>query len=163
MVLLRRLKNYSWNSKVAVAMAAFAFSIVELSMLHKHHNTDPIAKSVNILKGHSSTIDFRLLESLSIFTALMNVVKTSLGFLEPNISKIPEDAPWIKDAMNFISIATYKILLIVLKIAIILIKTQDTTELPGLAREVEGIHNLLKVCIKDGGSGKLYISLDSPI
>ncbi|XVE90554.1 hypothetical protein DITRI_Ditri20bG0087000 [Diplodiscus trichospermus] len=159
MVLLRRLKNYSWNSKVAVAMAAFAFSIVELSMLYKHRNTDPIAKSVNILKGHPTTIDFRLLESLGIFKELMNVVSNSVGFWEATISKSPEDAPSTKDAMDFFLSATYKILLIVLKIASILIKKQDSAELYRLADEVAGINILLKqkleLFTKDAGSGRI--------
>ncbi|XVE90556.1 hypothetical protein DITRI_Ditri20bG0087200 [Diplodiscus trichospermus] len=162
MVMLRRLKNYSWNAKVVLAMAAFASSIAELSMLLKHRNTDPIAKSVNILKGHfSSTLDFSVLESLGIFTAMMDVVNTNLRFLGPTILKIPKDAPSIKDAMAFFPIATYKILRNVLKIASnILSKTQDNVELIGLAKEVRDINILLQekweLCIKDAEKPTLY-------
>ena len=124
LMLLQRLKNYSWNAKVVLAIAAFASSIGELSMLVKHRNTDPIAKSLDILKCRSPTLDFTVLHNLGLFKAMMDVVKTNLTFLESPISKIPKEAQSMKDAMTCFPTATYKILRIVLQIESILSKRE---------------------------------------
>ncbi|XWS65138.1 hypothetical protein CRYUN_Cryun05aG0065400 [Craigia yunnanensis] len=159
MVVLQRLKNYSWNAKVVLAMAAFACSIGELSMLVKHRNTDPIAKSVDILKGNSPTLDFTVLEKLGLFKAMIDVVNTNLAFLGPTISEIPKEAPSMKDAMACFPTATYKILRIVLQIVSILSKTtEDNIEL--MAKEVSEINNILQekleLCKKEAEETALY-------
>ncbi|XP_022743599.1 protein SIEVE ELEMENT OCCLUSION A-like [Durio zibethinus] len=152
--LLRRLENYSWNAKVVLAMAAFASSIGELSMVVKHRNTDPVAKSVEILKGHSPALDFTVLESL--FRAIMEVVKTNLAFLNPNISKIPKESPSMVDAMPYFPIATNKILRIVIQVVSILNKPQVNIDLiRQLAAEVGDINTILQqkllVCQREAG------------
>ncbi|XWS58826.1 hypothetical protein CRYUN_Cryun08bG0067200 [Craigia yunnanensis] len=161
LVLLRRLKNYSWNAKVVLAMAAFASSIGELSMLVKHKNTDPIAKSLDILKGHSHTLDFTVLHNIGLFKAMIDVVKTNLAFLESSISKIPKEAQSMKDAMACFPTATYKILRIVLQIASILSKREDINiELIRLAKEVSDINTALQekleFCKRDAEKIALY-------
>ncbi|XWS57307.1 hypothetical protein CRYUN_Cryun09bG0162300 [Craigia yunnanensis] len=154
MVLLRRLRNYSWNAKVILAMAAFATSIGELSMLVKHRNTDPIAKTIDILKGHSSTLDFTMLENLGLFNAMMEVVNTNLAFMG-TISKIPKESASMEGAVACFPAVTYKILRIVLQIASILSKTVDHNELIRLAKEVSDINIILQekleLCKKEGG------------
>ena len=95
--MLRRLEKYSWNAQVVLAIAAFASSIGELSMLLKNRDTDPTAKSVNILKGNSPKLDLNVLEDQELFKAMIDAVKTNLAFLEPTIAK---EAPTMKDATN---------------------------------------------------------------
>ncbi|XVF56445.1 hypothetical protein PTKIN_Ptkin06aG0121100 [Pterospermum kingtungense] len=146
LVLLQRLKNYSWNAKVVLAVAAFASSIGELSMLVRHRSTDPIAKSVDILKGrYSCTLDFSVLHNLGLFKAMMDIVNTNLGFLEPSISNIPKEAQSMKDAMACFPTATYNILRVVLQVTTILSKGQPVyNELIHLAKEVSDINLVLQ-------------------
>ncbi|KAE8671003.1 Detected protein of unknown function [Hibiscus syriacus] len=162
MQLLRRLRDYAWNAKVVLAMAAFACSIGELSMLMKHRNTDPIAKYVETLKGHhSSTIDVTVLERIGLLKAMIDVVNTNVAFLAPSISRIPKEVHSIKDAMACSPMAAYKILGIVLRIITILNKKKDSLEstiqeLIELAKEVTLINNILqeKLLICQGDAEK---------
>ncbi|KAL4304121.1 hypothetical protein GQ457_10G015180 [Hibiscus cannabinus] len=150
MQLLRRLKDYAWNAKVVLAMAAFACSIGELSMLMKHRNTDPMAKYVETLKGHHyTTVDFTVLQRIGLFKAMIDVVNTNMAFLAPSISRVPKEVHSIKDAISCFPIASYKILRIVLRITTILSKRKDSLEstiqeLIELAKEVSLINNILQ-------------------
>ncbi|MBA0611950.1 hypothetical protein Godav_012600, partial [Gossypium davidsonii] len=159
MQMLRRLKDYSWNAKVVLAMAAFACSVGESSMLVKHRNTDPIAMYVETLKGHRyTTTDFTVLEHIGLFKAMIDVANTNLAFLAPSISRIPKEVHSIKDAIACFPTAAYKILRIVLQITSILSKKKDhfestIQELNVLANEVSHINNILQekltLCLRD--------------
>ncbi|KAB2071721.1 hypothetical protein ES319_A08G242400v1 [Gossypium barbadense] len=159
MQMLRRLKDYSWNAKVVLAMAAFACSVGESSMLVKHRNTDPIAMYVETLKGHRyTTTDFTVLERIGLFKAMIDVANTNLAFLAPSISRIPKEVHSIKDAIACFPTAAYKILRIVLQITSILSKKKDhfestIQELNVLANEVSHINNILQekltLCLRD--------------
>ncbi|XVF06953.1 hypothetical protein REPUB_Repub06bG0095700 [Reevesia pubescens] len=168
MALLRRLENYSWNAKVVLAMSAFASSIGELSMLLKHRNSDPIARSVDILKGHSPTLDFTMLQKLGLFQAMMDVVNINLAFLGTTISRMSKEAQSMKDAMDCFPFATYKILHIVLQIASILSKREDNSEyLRWLVKEVSVVNTVLQkkleFCRKDAEKYGPYQYEDVPI
>ncbi|XVF41540.1 hypothetical protein PTKIN_Ptkin01aG0287500 [Pterospermum kingtungense] len=149
MEVLLRLKNYSWNAKVVLAMAAFASSIGELLVLLKHRNTDPIAKSVDILKlcRHSTTttaLDLTRLQGL--FKAMEDVVNTNLAFMDASISNIRRDSASMREATSSFPAATYKILGIVLQTASILSKSvaMYLGELERLKDEVSSINIFLE-------------------
>ncbi|MBA0577470.1 hypothetical protein Golob_006892, partial [Gossypium lobatum] len=143
--MLRRLKDYSWNAKVVLAMAAFACSVGESSMLVKHRNTDPIAMYVETLKGHRyTTTDFTQLERIGLFKAMIDVAKTNLAFLAPSISRIPKEAHSIKDAIACFPTAAYKILRIVLQITSILSKISISEFIDKIMQyvRIQGFENL---------------------
>ena len=122
MVLLKKLKNYSWNAKMVLAIASIASSIGELAILVNHRTTDLIARSVDLLKGQPLKLDLTVLNSL--MKAMMDVVNTNLAFLMPPISKMSKGAPSMMDAMGYFPMATYRIIRIVAEIASILSKRE---------------------------------------
>ncbi|XP_017976107.1 PREDICTED: protein SIEVE ELEMENT OCCLUSION A-like isoform X1 [Theobroma cacao] len=156
MVLLKRLRNYSWNAKVVLAVAAFALSIGELLMLLNHRTTDPIAMSVDLLKGHVLKLDINVLKQL--LKAMVDVVNINFAFLVPTLSKIPKEAPSMKDAMDYFPTATYKILSVVVQIASIISKREYIIEstIRRLAHEVSYVNYVLQEklerCRKDAAN-----------
>ncbi|XVF41543.1 hypothetical protein PTKIN_Ptkin01aG0287800 [Pterospermum kingtungense] len=161
MEVLRRLKNYSWNAKVVLAIAAFASSIGELLMFLKHRNTDPIAKSIDILR--STTPDLSLLQNIGLFKAMTDVANTNLAFMGTAISKIPIESASMEAAISCFPAATYRIIRIILQInASIFRKTvRYHDELKRFTNEVSGINTILEekleLCKKEAGKPKLYI------
>lgn len=119
---LQRLSNYSCSAKVVIAIAAFASCIVELSMLVKHRDDDPMARFlVNILKGHSPTLDLKALAEAGLIKGLVEVVRTNLAF--SNLLK--QESASMKEAMvEFLLNATNNILGIVLQISTVLSKRE---------------------------------------
>ncbi|KAE8711021.1 hypothetical protein F3Y22_tig00110307pilonHSYRG00172 [Hibiscus syriacus] len=75
----QRLRKYSGNGRAVLAIAAFASSIGELSMLGKHCNHS-ISKFMNAVKGHSLKLDFKALQSSGLIDAMKKVSRTSLDF-----------------------------------------------------------------------------------
>ena len=102
---------------MVLAIAAFASSIGELSMLVHHRATDPIAKSVDLLKGQPLRLDFTVLNQL--LKAMEEVLDINFEW-----SKIQQDSAPMKDAKEDFAEATYRILLILVQIATILSKRE---------------------------------------
>lgn len=50
LAILNKLSNYEWNAKAVLTLAAFALEYSEFWLLAQYQQSDPLAKSVAILK-----------------------------------------------------------------------------------------------------------------
>ncbi|OMO73582.1 hypothetical protein CCACVL1_17209 [Corchorus capsularis] len=116
--LVNIVERYSYGAKVVVVVAAFALTFGEFWLLVSHRDDGPFAKSLDLLKGHSLEPDFKVLNKF--LKALMDVVHTSLSFLEPPVLNIPDNAPSMADANKFFPQAVSHIIRCVVQLSTIL-------------------------------------------
>ncbi|KAB2085601.1 hypothetical protein ES319_A05G409300v1 [Gossypium barbadense] len=150
---LERLRSYSWSAKVVIAIAAFASSIGELSMLVKHRDDDLMAKLlVKILKGHSPKLDLNALAEAGLTDGMLEVVRTNLKFSDS--LKVQES---MKEAMlEFYLNATKNIFDIVLQISAVLSKREDVhVELKSFSAQLRDISIQLQDNMKYIGAEKI--------
>ncbi|KAA3464524.1 protein SIEVE ELEMENT OCCLUSION B-like [Gossypium australe] len=149
---LERLRSYSWSAKVVIAIAAFASSIGELSMLVKHRDDDSMAKFlVNILKGHSLKLDFKALAEAGLIESMLEVVRTNLDFS----NRLKQES--MKETMLELYLdATKNIFEIVLKISTVLSKREDVdVELKSFSTQLKDISIHLQHNMKYIGAKKI--------
>ncbi|KAK8485853.1 hypothetical protein V6N13_148520 [Hibiscus sabdariffa] len=138
-----RLRNYSWHERAVLAIAAFAFSVGELSMLVKHHE-HPMAKFVKIVKGHSLEVDFNSLRRLGLIDAMKEVARTSSA-----LSNIRKEALSKEVALS------EKIIGTVLQISTALSK-RDDGKLTMLKTQLTNISTELRVKLNAAREGSPY-------
>ncbi|MFQ6647472.1 hypothetical protein Gotur_021366 [Gossypium turneri] len=153
---LERLRSYSWSAKVVIAIAAFASSIGELSMLVKHRDDEPMAKFlVNILKGYSPKLDLNALAEAKLIEGMLEVVRTNLDFS----NRLKQES--MKEAMLELYLnATKNIFDIVLQISTVLSKREDVhVELKSLSTQLTEINIQLQQNMKYVGAERISPNL----
>lgn len=113
MSLLHLLSNYSWDAKVAIALAALAIAYGEFGLVVQLFPTHPLAKSVAILKQlpdlmeHSNALKSRFEALNSLIGAMLDVTKRIMEFKQLPHQYISPEQPPLSVAMTHIPTAAY--------------------------------------------------------
>lgn len=116
MELLRTLSNYSWEAKVVLTLAAFAVYYGEFWLVAQLCTTDPLAKSVAILKQlsdmveHAASVKPQIEAIDNLIKAVTNVTKSIVEYSEMvklQSHYISEDTPPLSIALAHIPAAAY--------------------------------------------------------
>ncbi|KAL2932638.1 Protein SIEVE ELEMENT OCCLUSION B [Bienertia sinuspersici] len=113
MSLLNMLSSYSWDAKVAIALAALAITYGEFGLVVQLFPTHPLAKSVAILKQlpdlveHSDGLKSRFEALNSLISAMLDVTKRIVEFRQLPHQYISPDNPPLSVAMTHIPTAAY--------------------------------------------------------
>ena len=113
MAVLGLLGNYPWYAKVVIALAAFAVTYGELWLVMLLSKTNPLARSIAVLKQTPDISDIKgvlkpRLEPINEMIKIMvDVAKSLIEFrLLPSKYISPEDPP-LASSVNEIAMATY--------------------------------------------------------
>ncbi|XXG49461.1 hypothetical protein AAC387_Pa02g3641 [Persea americana] len=100
------LVKYAWDAKVALVLSAFAVSYGEFSILSQLHASNPIAKSVILLKPLP---DISERESLigSLLEVVIDLTKCVIELHDLPSQYISRDKPPLSEALTHIPIAAY--------------------------------------------------------
>ncbi|PQQ08154.1 protein SIEVE ELEMENT OCCLUSION B-like [Prunus yedoensis var. nudiflora] len=116
MELLRTLSNYSWEAKVVLTLAAFAVYYGEFWLVAQLCTSDPLAKSVAILKQlsdiveHAASVKPQIEAIDNLIKAITNVTKCIVEYGEMvrlESHYISEDTPPLSIALAHIPAAAY--------------------------------------------------------
>lgn len=113
MSLLNMLSNYSWDAKVAIALAALAIAYGEFGLVIQLYATHPLAKSVAVLKHlpdlieHSTALKSRFEALNNLIGAMLDVTKRIMEFKQLPHQYISPDQPPLSVAMTHIPTAAY--------------------------------------------------------
>ncbi|KAK6920603.1 Sieve element occlusion, C-terminal [Dillenia turbinata] len=167
MVLLNTLSGYSWESKVVIALAAFAVIYGEFWLLVQLYTTNQLAKSVALLKQlpdiieHASLLKPKFDSVQNLIKAMLNVTKSIVAFTDLPSQYIPIETPAMSAAMAHIPTAVYWTIRSVVACASqitsliglsheYITSTMEAWELSSLAHKVNSIHghltNQLTLC-----------------
>lgn len=108
-----QLSTYTWDTKVVLAMAAFAVGYGEFWLTAQLHSVNPLAKSVALLKQlpdileHTDALKPRFDAVNNLIQAMLNVTKCIIEFKELPPEYISPDSPDISMAMAHIPTAVY--------------------------------------------------------
>ncbi|KAK2636627.1 hypothetical protein Ddye_031419 [Dipteronia dyeriana] len=155
------LASYSWDAKVVLAMAAFALNYGEFWVVAQLYPTNPLAKSVALLKQlpeileRADTLKSKFEALSNLIKAMLDVAKCIIEFKELPAQYITPDTPEIVAATAHIPTAVYwTIRSIVASAAQIMglvgmgheyiVSTAEAWELSSLAHKVNSIHSHLK-------------------
>ncbi|KAK0574586.1 hypothetical protein LWI29_025850 [Acer saccharum] len=163
------LGSYAWDAKVVLAMAAFALNYGEFWVVAQLYPTNPLAKSVALLKQlpeileRADTLKSRFEALSNLIKAMLEVAKCIVEFKELPSHYISPDIPEMVTATAHIPTAVYwTIRSIVACSAQIMgligmgheyvVSTSESWELSSLAHKVNSIHthlkNQLNLCYK---------------
>ncbi|KAI4350599.1 hypothetical protein L6164_005044 [Bauhinia variegata] len=106
-------RNYKWDVKLVLALAAFSLTYGEIWLLACIHKTNQLAKPMAILKHLPDTLKdagqtkpfFDALNSL--FGVILNVIKCVIEFNDLPLSYITPDLAAYSTASSYIPIASY--------------------------------------------------------
>ncbi|BBH03745.1 hypothetical protein Prudu_014695, partial [Prunus dulcis] len=163
MDLLRTLSNYSWEAKVVLTLAAFAVYHGEFWLVAQLCTTDPLAKSVAILKQlsdmveHAASVKPQIEAIDNLIKAVTNVTKSIVvcsEMVQLQSHYISEDTPPLSIALAHIPAAAYWVIRGILAsashIAILagsrheyIASTTEVWELSSLAHKLNNIHDHL--------------------
>lgn len=110
------LSNYSWDAKVALALAAFAVYYGDFWLVSQLYTVNSLAKSVAILKQlpeimeHSESLKPKFEAISNIIRAMVNVTKCIVEFKELPSQYITEDTAEYESASALIPTAAYWII-----------------------------------------------------
>ncbi|XAR48123.1 hypothetical protein NMG60_11030840 [Bertholletia excelsa] len=159
--LFNTLSSYSWDAKVVIAFAAFAVNYGEFGLVAQLYATNPLAKSVALLKQLPDLLERPdhlkpRFESLTkLIAAMLDVAKCIIEFKELPGQYIDDEAPEMVAATALIPTATYWTIRSIVACATqimnlvgmgteYLASTTEAWELSSLAYKVSNIHNHLK-------------------
>ncbi|TXG56162.1 hypothetical protein EZV62_017475 [Acer yangbiense] len=163
------LASYTWDAKVVLAMAAFALNYGEFWVVAQLYTTNPLAKSVALLKQlpdileRADTLKSKFEALSNLIKAMLDVAKCIIKFKELPAQYITPDTPEMVTATAHIPTAVYwTIRSIVACSAQIMglvgmgheyiVSTAESWELSSLAHKVNSIHthlkNQLNLCYK---------------
>ncbi|XP_021807647.1 protein SIEVE ELEMENT OCCLUSION B-like [Prunus avium] len=163
MELLRTLSNYSWEAKVVLTLAAFAVYYGEFWLVAQLCTSDPLAKSVAILKQlsdiveHATSVKPQIEAIDNLIKAITNVTKRIVEYGEMvklESHYISEDTPPLSIALAHIPAAAYWVIRGILAsashVAILagsrheyIASTTEVWELSSLAHKLNNIHDHL--------------------
>ncbi|TXG56164.1 hypothetical protein EZV62_017477 [Acer yangbiense] len=155
--------SYAWDAKLVLAMAAFALKYGEFWLVAQLYSTNPLAKSVALLKQlpailekPADTILKSKFEALSnLIKAMLDVTKCILEFKELPSKYITPDTPEMVTATANIPTAVYwtirstvacsaQIMGLIGMGHECIASTAESWELSSLAHKLDSIHTLLK-------------------
>ncbi|XP_059657212.1 protein SIEVE ELEMENT OCCLUSION B-like isoform X1 [Cornus florida] len=160
MAIFHSLSNYSWDAKVVISLAAFAVCYGEFWLVAHLCATNPLAKSVAILKQlpdiieHSHSLKSRFDAITNLLKAMIDVTKCIVEFKELPPQYISPDTPPMSLAMAHIPIAAYWTIRSMVACASqitsllgmsyeYITSTTEAWELSSLAHKVSNIHGHL--------------------
>ncbi|KAM0979417.1 hypothetical protein ACFX13_015557 [Malus domestica] len=161
--LLRTLSSYPWEAKVVLTLAAFSVCYGEFWLVAQLCTTDPLAKSVAILKQlsdiveHAASVKPQLEAIDTLIKAILNVTKRIVEYgemVKMQSRYVSEDTPPLSIALAHIPAATYWVIRGILAsashIAILtgsrreyVASTTEVWELSSLAHKLNNIHDHL--------------------
>ncbi|GFZ03854.1 sieve element occlusion amino-terminus protein [Actinidia rufa] len=113
MAIFNMLSNYSWEAKVVISLAAFAVNYGDFWLVAQLFNTNPLAKSVSLLKQLPDVIEHAVsLKSLfdainTLIKAVLDVTKCVVDLKELSTQYISQETESTSTAMALIRIAAY--------------------------------------------------------
>ncbi|KAK9277623.1 hypothetical protein L1049_007169 [Liquidambar formosana] len=167
--LFHTLSSYSWDGKVVIALAAFAVNYGEFWLVAQLYPTNPLAKSVAILKQlpdileRADTLKPKFEALKTLIKAMMDVTKCVVEFKELPSQYITPDTPEMLIATAHIPTAVYWTIRSIVACASqimgligmgheFIATTTEAWELSSLAHKVNNIHshlvNQLNLCYK---------------
>ncbi|KAL5797079.1 hypothetical protein ACOSQ2_001899 [Xanthoceras sorbifolium] len=111
--LFNMLAAYSWDAKVVLTLAAFAINYGEFWLLAQIYSTNPLAKSMAILKQvpsileHASHLKSRFDALNNLITAMMDLTRCVIEFKDLPSMYITHDVPAFATAISLIPTAVY--------------------------------------------------------
>ncbi|CAK7328181.1 unnamed protein product [Dovyalis caffra] len=111
--ILDEFSNYSWDDKLAIALAAFALNYGEFWLIAQSYSSNQLAKSVSILKqfpdvfGRSSMLKLRLDAVRNLIKAMLDIAKCIVEFKGLSSQYNTADVTAFSTAMDHIPIAVY--------------------------------------------------------
>ncbi|KAL8057304.1 hypothetical protein ABFX02_04G176100 [Erythranthe guttata] len=161
--ILNSLSSYTWDAKAAIALASFSVNYAQFWLVANRFTTDPLAKSVALLKQLPDIINLSDHVLKSRFDTISNLVKDLLE-LTTCIAKfnrlmpskyISEDVEPMAVAIAHFPVAVYWIVRILVACASqvteiiglnrqVFSSTAETWELSSLGHKVSKIHDHLK-------------------
>lgn len=107
------LSHYSWDAKVVLSLAAFAANYGEFWLVIQLYPTNPLAKSVALLKQmpdiieHGNSLESQFEALSKLIKVMLDVTKCVVEFKELPSAYISEDVPPLSSALVHIPTATY--------------------------------------------------------
>ncbi|XP_057542530.1 protein SIEVE ELEMENT OCCLUSION B-like isoform X1 [Amaranthus tricolor] len=155
------LSNYSWDAKVALALAAFAVYYGDFWLVSQLHTVNSLAKSVAILKQlpeimeHSGSLKPKFEAISNLIRAMVNVTKCIVEFKELPSQYITEDTAEYESASALIPTAAYWIIRSIVACASqiaglismsfeYVLSTTEAWEISSLAHKVSNIYEHLR-------------------
>lgn len=111
--LFNMLAAYSWDAKLVLTLAAFAINYGEFWLLAQIYSTNPLAKSMAILKQvpsileHASHLKSRFDALNNLIKAMMDVTQCVIEFKELPSMYITQDVPAFATAIALVPTAVY--------------------------------------------------------
>ncbi|KAL6189536.1 hypothetical protein ACLB2K_040924 [Fragaria x ananassa] len=149
--ILNKLSTYSWEAKAVLALAAFALEYGEFWLLAQIHQSDPLAKSVAILKRVPVLLKpADLQKRRQAVVELNTLIKTTLQVIDCmfELEKLstydPKDVPALAIAMDHIPVDVYwSIITIVACATKVTLLTSDEDKPYDLSQYSQKIHYIL--------------------
>lgn len=113
MAVFNMLSHYSWDAKVVLSLAAFAANYGEFWLVIQLYATNPLAKSVALLKQlpdiieHGNSLKSRFDAVTKLINVMLDVTKSIIEFKELPSLYISPDMPPMSSAMAHIPTAAY--------------------------------------------------------
>ena len=107
------LPNYSWEAKVVISLAAFAVNYGDFWLVAQLCNTNPLAKSVSLLKQlpdiieHAVSLKSRFDAINTLIKVVLDVTRCIVEFNELPTPYISHETPPMSTAMALIPTASY--------------------------------------------------------
>ncbi|PWA85166.1 sieve element occlusion [Artemisia annua] len=159
--ILNMLSGYTWEAKVVISLGAFSVNIGEFWLVAQLFATNPLAKSVALLKQlpniieHYKSLEPRFDAVNVLIKAMLEVTKCIIAFKNLPSQYIQDDAPPKSTALTHIPTAAYwcikSMVACVTQLTSLLgmnyeymTATSEAWELSSLAHKVQNIHEHLK-------------------
>ncbi|XP_062110489.1 protein SIEVE ELEMENT OCCLUSION B-like [Humulus lupulus] len=114
MEILQIIKHYGWDSKVLLALVAFAVTFGEFRLVLQQYSTNPLAKAVALLKQlpelleHAGALKPKLDALYDLIKEILDVTKKIVDFYDlPRNEYFTADSPEILSAASHIPTAVY--------------------------------------------------------
>ncbi|KAK9072375.1 hypothetical protein SSX86_008809 [Deinandra increscens subsp. villosa] len=178
MAILNILSSYSWDAKVVISLGAFAVNFGEFWLVAQLFATNPLAKSVALLKQlpniieHYKSIKPRFDAVNNLIKAMLGVTKCIIAFKNLPYQYLQDDTPPKSTALSHIPTAAYWSIKSMVACSSQLTSllgmnfeyisaTSEAWELSSLAHKVNNIHEHLKglllLCLQNIGQLNLFL------
>lgn len=113
MAILGMLSSYTWEAKIVIALAAFSVNYGNFWLVAQLHTTNPLAKSVALLKQlpniieHSNSLKSQFDAANILIKAVMDVTKCIVEFMELPNQYISVETPPMSVALALVPTAAY--------------------------------------------------------
>ncbi|KAI3686401.1 hypothetical protein L1987_80077 [Smallanthus sonchifolius] len=161
MAILNMLSSYTWEAKVVISLGAFAVNFGEFWLVAQLFATNPLAKSVALLKQlpniieHYKSLKPRFEAINNLIKAMLDVTKCIISFKNLPYQYLQDDTPPKSTALTHIPTAIYWSIKSMVACASQLTSllgmnyeyitaTSEAWELSSLAHKVHNIHEHLK-------------------